>query len=466
MKLKYWTNFSKRKNSTKQPTSGTEIDVNVKEDGSILNPSFLCSSIPKDATYFYIDDYKRYYFSSDNLLPDNSNKRFNMKCDVLASHKSEIAATKALVKFTSASSKLTIPDGRNVPTDNILSTYTTIGTLPTFTDSAACFICGVASNEGLQYYMMDETAFTNFLAVCFNGTLTGQLYNQIWDLKNILVSCVAMPRYALNGTDSIVVGDPNGISVTLATGLYKIDPVDRMVQIFEDTVDVDYPLDSLGLGVNYFDASPYTTGILFLPFVGCVEFDCGALVSQKSLYVKAILDQITGEIVYSIGMSADKILATYSGCAATNVPVSGSSYNATGVIGAGITAIGGIATLVAAAATEGSSAMIMGGLGAIAGAGLTAVNSLSHRTQVNGSLSSYISAMLGLKIKALIVTREPANTDIDAYKDIYGMPYFEVSNISALSGYVQCQGASASINGFDSERDEINGYLNSGFYYE
>ena len=465
MKLVYWTNFSKRKNSTKQPTSGTEIDVVLKDNTSLLNPIFQTGSVPANVNYCYVADFGRYYYVT-GVSHDGPFCLIECECDVLATYKSQIGATRALVEFTSSSSKITIPDARNIPTDHILSEITTVGTLPTFSDSATCFVCGVASAEGLGYYMMSDTQFKNFLGVCFNGSLTGQLYNQFWDLHNVLVSCVAMPRWPLNGSDSIVVGDPNGVSVTLASGLYKIEPIDRMVKIFEDIVDVAYPLDSLGLGVNYFDGAPYTTGILFLPFVGCVEFDTGALVSQKSIYVKAILDQITGEIVYSVGMSSDKILATYSGCAATNVPVSGSSYNATGVIGAGITAIGGIATLAAAAVTEGSSAMVMGGLGAIAGAGVTAANSLSHHTQVNGALSSYISAMLGLSIKALIITREPAEKDIDSYKSVYGMPYFETATISGLSGYVKCSGASVNMPGYQLEKDTVNGYVNGGFYYE
>ena len=36
MNIKYWTGFSKRKNSTKVPTSGTDAAVNLKDDCSIL----------------------------------------------------------------------------------------------------------------------------------------------------------------------------------------------------------------------------------------------------------------------------------------------------------------------------------------------------------------------------------------------------------------------------------------------
>ena len=56
MKLKYWTNFSKRKNSTLRPNDlqATEIDIRLKDDCSIINPVIQSSSIPINANYFYV----------------------------------------------------------------------------------------------------------------------------------------------------------------------------------------------------------------------------------------------------------------------------------------------------------------------------------------------------------------------------------------------------------------------------
>ena len=38
MQVKYWTNFNKRKNSTKRPSGGTEISVSLKNPCSVENP--------------------------------------------------------------------------------------------------------------------------------------------------------------------------------------------------------------------------------------------------------------------------------------------------------------------------------------------------------------------------------------------------------------------------------------------
>ena len=62
MKLKYWTSFSKRKNSTLIPTgTGTEIDVYWKEDTSIDSPSVVLATNAIDIDYVYINDFGRYY---------------------------------------------------------------------------------------------------------------------------------------------------------------------------------------------------------------------------------------------------------------------------------------------------------------------------------------------------------------------------------------------------------------------
>ena len=62
MNISYWTGFSKRKNSTKQPTSGTTATVYLKDDTSILNPTFDCTGVPDNVNYIYVSDFGRYYF--------------------------------------------------------------------------------------------------------------------------------------------------------------------------------------------------------------------------------------------------------------------------------------------------------------------------------------------------------------------------------------------------------------------
>ena len=108
----------------------------------------------------------------------------------------------------------------------------------------------------------------------------------------------------------------------------------------------------------------------------------------------------------------------------------------------------------------------MAGVGAAVGGASALAQSLSVHTQVNGSVSSAVATELSTKIIATVITRVPAETDLRAFRYISGMPYFQAAQISSLSGYVKCSGASVTIPGYESEKDAVNGYLNSGFFYE
>ena len=465
MKIKYYSAFSKKRNSTKIPTGGTEVDVYLKESTSILNPVFITKTIPDTANYIYCGDFGRYYFVTDIVHVTSTNIEIHCSCDVLATYKSAIGSYTGDVEYCASSSIKTILDPRNPPTCKILSKDTNIGNLPTFDTTANCFIVGVADNSGISYYMMSAAKCSDLLSEMYDKSINGQLTRDFFDMDNILISACVMPRFPLSGTDTITIGDPNGTHVDLLSGVYRISPTDRMITIFEDTKDILYPADDLSLGISYLDVAPYSSGILYLPFVGCVDLDLGAMVNQRSLYIKATLDQINGDIVYKIGLDADTILATYSGNCAANVPVCGSSYNPIGAATGIMSILGGVASLAAGVASGGAGGVIAG-VSAIAGGGSGVFNSLSHHTQINGSLSSYIGSALGLNIHTTVFTREPSTTNLLEYQSISGMPYFKTAQISSLSGYVKCADAFVDIPGYESEKNEVNSFLNSGFYYE
>ena len=56
--------------------------------------------------------------------------------------------------------------------------------------------------------------------------------------------------------------------------------------------------------------------------------------------------------------------------------------------------------------------------------------------------------------------------DAAAYIAKFGRPVGETHAISNHSGYVQCDNASVDMSGTAIEKDRVNSYLNSGFFYE
>ena len=59
-----------------------------------------------------------------------------------------------------------------------------------------------------------------------------------------------------------------------------------------------------------------------------------------------------------------------------------------------------------------------------------------------------------------------ATQALDSMGTTSGRPDMTERVISTCSGYVKCINASVPIAGMSTEKDEVNTYLNTGFYYE
>ena len=91
MIINYWTAFSKRKNSTKQPSSGTQLDVKLKDDCSIINPVFESAQMPANVNFIYVPDWGRYYFVNNVIYTTKTIKNFICEVDCLATAKAGIS---------------------------------------------------------------------------------------------------------------------------------------------------------------------------------------------------------------------------------------------------------------------------------------------------------------------------------------------------------------------------------------
>ena len=145
MKLRYWTNYSKRKNSTQQANllTGTEIDINLLDASSIINPIFQTKTVPDNANYFYIADFNRYYFVDVVTKISKDITEFKLEVDVLASFKSSIGAAKAMILRSSTGYNVWIPDEEvYVSTEkNVIQTVDDVSV--GFADGTGCFLLTV-----------------------------------------------------------------------------------------------------------------------------------------------------------------------------------------------------------------------------------------------------------------------------------------------------------------------------------
>lgn len=454
MNIKYWQGFSKRKNSTKQPSgTGTDLTVVMKDNTSREHPTFILSGY--DWSMNYIKAFGDYYYVEDIITNTNGTSEVVCSIDPMATAKAEIGATTALVEYTSSSSNILMTDPRNKPSNAIIESHTNLLDLSSYGFTAGdMFILGVAGGTGgVTYYEMDAMKLRAVFNAIYDPSFFQTLENQFYDMKSCIVSCIRIPALptAETGADAIMVaGQSIGVSATI---------VPRYASISETSYDITFPF---GDGIwaegseNYVDYA-YSVGTLYLPFVGVVPLDVGVVAHSRQIRIGAEVDWCTGSIVYKLANASGDFIGTYEGHFSSEVPIVSQTYNAMGVASGVMGMIGG-----AAAGATGN----LGGLAAAAGSAAYAIQSLALHTQINGSISSSVGNRLGRKAVATVITRTPSEPDLRQFRTVLGMPFFQVATISSLSGYVQCSGASVNSALNETEKEIINGYLNSGFYYE
>ena len=175
------------------------------------------------------------------------------------------------------------------------------------------------------------------------------------------------------------------------------------------------------------------------------------------------VDITTGDIIYRIFNGSMELLQTVSFSGGVPVPISGTSSNMRGALASVGGAVGAVAGIAAAVASGGSAAPAAGAL--IMSGASAALNANMRSTSIKGSNGSRVDFSDTLFTLTVTVrdTEDPTSASYIAQK---GRPVCETHAISNHSGYVQCDDASVIMSGYDWEREEINGYLNSGFFYE
>ena len=461
-----WSNFSKKVNSTKQPTaaSATQHTVLLKDGADLKNPVFELNTL--DFNINYLQAFGNYYWAHVQNIDGH---RCNLICkfDRMATYKAQIGGYTGLIEYTSASSKVDILDPRNTPRDLITMSATSFTLSGININTVGGYIIGVLSNSPsgsvgvVDYYTMTTSQMQAFCNELYDQGFIQRLIDQFQAVQDSLVSCIWVPLTGIGGSSvPIHIGRE-----TMTADGGKIS--DRLISFTSGSTTLNFSSGSGGAGgaMTYLEKAPYCSGVLYLPFVGFVPIDMDVAACTKSIQIDGWVDILTGDIVYNVRYGGVRV-SSFNGNLATKVPVSGAGYDAIGVSTGAMTVVGGAAAAIGGLITGGMGTAVAGGLAAAAGGGISAAKSAELHTMINGSNSSAIGASLGTSPYAVIIQNEPSETNLTAFQAAHGMPYFEVASIGSVSGFVKCYDASVSIHGDGEDQDVVNGYLNSGFYYE
>lgn len=467
MEIKYWTNFSKRKNSTLTPSSGTALQVRLKDNCSIINPVIESAALPVNANYIYIADFARYYYVTNVVYKTNTIKEFSCEVDVLSSFKTAIGSTNARIAFSSTGWDKNIADTR-MTTETTKLKYERHGS--TVFEDEGCYILTVFNPDqsnslglGLTYAIpvsdigkikawLCDTSIMQALSQFFNGRPLESIFSCIW----VPFPYASAPGFA--AFTSIKVGnqDSSGSGYTInnkpiQSGSF-LDPTDI-------TVDIPYRYN------DFRDSDPYSSMQIYLPGIGYTDINLADWLDTATMTIDYRLDYSNGDVTYYLKDINGYIVQTASANLAVQCPLGQIMTSGSGIVSGIGGVVGSGASLAVGLATK-NVGMAIGSAGALLASGASiAMNANKRATSIKGAVGGKSSIL----IKDVILTGFYIDTeDVDdvAYIATKGRPVGVTHAISNHSGYVECDDASVGNIGSPMEKDRINTYLNTGFYYE
>ena len=461
MTITVYKNFSKRKNSTKQPTGGTSVTCTLKETTSVEKPTFILSG--NDFTINYVKAFSHYYFVEDIRSVRNGLIEISCSMDVLATHKSAILSYTAFVERSDSWSNPMIADpyvvmynGETVDSNVEIGPFNSTGyycisvlnDLGSKNGFCTYYLTSADEIENLAQYVNTDwgssaTAVLDWLQATFLKT-ADSIIDCIW----IPIAVGALPSSALSAWQTMKIGVD---WVTGASGYRVTD-----VCVASDSVTITIP----HVYTDFRKASPYTTVKLYIPGYGVVDVNPLDFDDDK-IYLKFSMDCTTGDTMCYMYNDAGDLIATFTYNMGVQCPVGKVAADVTGTVGGLISTVGSLAL---AGVTKGA-AQVGSEIGAVSSGINTLASALGPTASVNGGKGGRAIVDYGLNVVCTVICKD--TSDPDELLGTHGKPWMRESNLgSTFSGYVKCSNASVPISGMGSEKDELNGYLNSGFYIE
>ena len=456
MTLKTWSNFSKKINSTAQPTGASrDYTVYLKENTSIEKPVFILGT-GIDSGINYCQCFGNYYFVDDIVMISADQVEVHCILDVLATHKTAIGNYTAFVERAAASHDPWLIDSAVSANQNIVNEA--VATTDLFNvDLDGCFIVRTVSPgssstpSGIASWVMDKSDMATFLSFLttesnFPDVMSDSLVKTFFNPFQYVISIKWFP---------IAKNDIAGTLQTMTLGWWQPGQFKLLTSaLFYDNKTLNVPIKTYSS--DFRETTPSFTRIIAdIPSIGVVELD--PMLLWSTARVRVCIDWITGEMRLTFGREGSQggvtvitdSFASFSGQIGIDIPV-GQSNSMTGQA---LTAAPGMTALDAAGA-----GIVTGAVDIINGI----KNILSPTISVIGGAGNIASIISNPRL--LLYVRNYGCAEFP--NTVYGRPLCKNKQLSTLSGFIKCQAASLSLAAPDTETQAVNNYLNSGFYYE
>ena len=466
-------NFSKRLNSTKQPTEAQLAtgkiftDVTLKEITNIDNPVLkLAGATENDYAYnyAYIHDWGRYYHIKTADLRHEDIYHASLELDDLATYKAQILNTSAFIIYSSTGFNRWLRDDR-IPIQIKDSEYVysqsaiVVNGEPLFeaSDNETCVITTISENEGIGSWVTDENGLVGIMsAISADDSIFDVLQKQFSDAMGAIIQVIRLPIKAMHFS--------NDGELAICLGKYVLQQGGQPVARQKTHTRHIYATGSLGFPATYIDfryTEPYCKATLSLPFIGVVDFPLTALAPNGGIEWRLDVDILTGIITYTFyDETILKPIASYSGNCGGLVPIASTQVAnisnaiqglASGALGAGMSAL-----------SANPIPAVMGGISAISNAFFSF--SQDKNTVIgsySGGRSEFSSRIIKLTVEKFATPIEPDN--LTAFE---GRPVYKVDQLSNYSGYIKTQGFSIDLDVNSDVAKSINSKLDAGIYIE
>ena len=443
MKVRFY-NFTKRNNSTKTPSGGVEVDVDLKGGCDNVSPTLLLNSqvLQNTWTYFLIVPYGRYYYIESINAINNNLYEVKGSLDPLATWKGEILSTKGFVLYSASNVDNTLKDLRlstqDRPTYKISSQQ-----LIKLNDVMAYVLTYVASQPnigGSGVAVLAQGGLDSIISKINDSGFVDHVESTLKGLMNVydcVLNCIALP-YTPTGE--------NTVNIFFAG--YDMDMIGVTPDKYQ-VYEIDLPIPwQFG---DFRNGTPYTSLLLELPFIGTVELNPDDFINQSSIHLKAVMDNITGDVVIYVGQGQMKL----TGNCATQIQIGTVKANGQGYIGA---------------IMSGISSMASGNISNFIQSSFNATMASIERSVGSvGGQSSYIGSVPSTGAKGharLISICHNTNIDPSSVADTIGRPLNQVKTLGELSGFCQCSGFSVNGSMAQSIKEQINDTVNGGIFIE
>ena len=500
--------FAKRSNSTKQPTGGTSLSCQLKDQCNMINPTIVIQNVPSGWSpvwnYAHIPVFHRYYFIN-NWRWLNGVWEADLISDVLASFRTEIGNLSEYVVRASADFNEQIVDMQYPTTAETRVSATRITNNVPYQRlyGQGYYVLGVISNDpassigGITYYQMSASQLAALKEYMMSDTfladqalnvqtitdiLPNELLKTLYDPFKYIASCVWMPfpmgDISLKTSAAIPFGwwTPTDAGTNI-TG-YRLNS-NGYIETYTQDISVSSHPQSATRGV-FLDHAPFSDRMLYYPPFGSIPLNDDSIIGGDVIRINLDVDMYMGDAVLNVnhwrpsgGDSGTDMGLIARVAAPLAVPIQ--LAQTTIDINGSVTAVETMAAQGTAAAFIGSASKSDGSLGgflstlwetgkgAVQSAGAAVGDVINnpvgqlHTSGTNGSLAQF--AQWPWFIQKWRIVADDDNPQ-------KGRPLCEVKTLNTIPGYIMVDSPDVEIACMDAERQQIIAFLSSGFYYE